>query len=556
MATINPNIIGSDGVVPKYDEEGRWTIFNIDEIYLGGTAAGKYVPKVNDYVRDVVNKKTYIVTALSNLWIPTLQDIDSGEGGVLEEDLIIGPSAGRQSETYRVYVDSSTLPATLCVDARLKVAGSMSSYARIFRGTDLSATGEVVSVIYSNGVYLDDKIPLELVAYDSHDNHSIKCVPPAFTKRTIKDGELLTLVIYSQTDKVISKKVLMAENTSFIRSVSANQKYISHLSIKTPFLDVTDNRVIKYPINVPVGSLNIYGNVHYSNGEIKSLPVDGTKFRLLGLESFVATIVGQEIPLVLSYRLDTDEAAYGAISSDGKYITEPFTLLTQVENNVFTPKLYAFPEWKQSLNAYILRWFLMDLRRDIMIDVTSFVRFNESSDVWEGARYNNIQNLSVRINLKDVSEAFPDYIHTQTMFIILRNNNITDGTKFEIGFDPNQQNLFGQNLQALTTMVNQNLWKVDIRSNIGSFNLWLEAMYYNTKPLFNVRKEIKAPIPTHFAIVLDGARTEYPIESWDKELTTNSNLDFHSNIYIEFLKVDGTNKMKLSVAGLPIKRTN
>jgi hypothetical protein len=137
MGTNNPNIIGSDGAVPKYDPDGRWTIWNLDEVYLGGPATGKFVVKVNDYVRDLVNRKTYIVTALSDLLIPTMVDVNAVDGDVLDEDLIIGPSAGRQSETYRVYVDASTIPATLCVDARLKILGSMSSYARIFRGTDL-----------------------------------------------------------------------------------------------------------------------------------------------------------------------------------------------------------------------------------------------------------------------------------------------------------------------------------------------------------------------------------------------------------------------------------
>ena len=554
MATNNPNIIGSDGAVPKYDPDGRWTIWNLDEVYLGGPATGKFVVKVNDYVRDLVNRKTYIVTALSDLLIPTMVDVNAVDGDVLDEDLIIGPSAGRQSETYRVYVDASTIPATLCVDARLKILGSMSSYARIFRGTDLSATGEVVSVVYSNGQYLDDKISLELAAYDSHDNHTIKNVPPAHTNKVIKDGELLTLVIYSQTDRVISKKVMMAENTSYIRSVNANQKYISHVSIKTPFLDVTDTRVIKYPINVPVAGLNIYGNVHYSDGSIRSLPVDGTKFRLLGLESFVATIVGQEVPLVLSYRLDDDETVYGAVSADGKFITEPFTLLTQVENGVFTPKLYAYPEWNNTLSTYTLRWFLMDLRRDIMIDVTAFVRFNESSDVWTGNTFNNIQNLSVRINLSDVSESFPDYIHTQTLFIILRRAGNVAGSKFEIGFEPNQANLFGQNLEASAAMTNQNLWKVNLKNDISNLVTWIDQLYYNTKPLFNNRREDRPVMPTHFAIVVDGARFEQPITSWDKDITVNSNLDLYSNIYIEFLKIDAGNTLKLSVAGLPIKK--
>jgi hypothetical protein len=274
----------------------------------------------------------------------------------------------------------------------------------------------------------------------------------------------------------------------------------------------------------------------------------------LGLESFVATIVGQEVPLVLSYRLDDNETVYGAVSADGKFITEPFTLLTQVENGVFTPKLYAYPEWNNTLSTYTLRWFLMDLRRDIMIDVSTFVHFNESSDVWTGNTYNNIQNLSVRINLSDVSESFPDYIHTQTLFIVLRRGGNVTGPKFEVGFEPNQANLFGQNLEASALMTNQNLWKVNLKNDISNITSWIEQLYYNTKPLFNIRREERAVMPTHFAIVVDGARFEQPITSWDKDITVSSNLDLYSNIYIEFLKIEPGNTLKLSVAGLPIKK--
>lgn len=552
--SINPNIIGSDGAVPQYDPDGRWTTWNINEIYTGSLATNKFVPKINDYVRDTVRRETYIVTAISSLLIPTLVVVNDIEGDVLVEDAIIGASTGRQSETYRVYLDNSTLPATLCVDARLKIMGSMTSYARLFRGTDSTITGEVVSMVYSNGHYLDDKIMLELAAYDSHDNHTIKNVPPAHTNRTLKDGELLTLVVYSQLDRVVSKKVLMVENTSYIRSVNANQKYISHVSIKTPFLDSNDHRVINYPINVPVGGLNIYGRVHYSDGSIRTLPVDNSKFRLLGLESFVATIVGQEVPLVLSYRLDNDESVYGSVSADGKFITEPFTLKTEVENGVFTPKLYGYPEWNQVLNSYTLKWWLMDLRRDILMDVTAFVRFNDNSSIWVGDSYNNVQNISVRINLSDVSESFPDYIHTQTMFIILRKTGNVLGHKFEIGFEPNQNQLYGQNLEAVANMVNQNLWKVNLKNDIINYSDWLERLYFNTKPLFSLRREERPVAPTHFAIIIDGVRFEQPISAWDKDITISSNLDLYSNIYVEFLKVTTANTLKLSIAGLPIKR--
>lgn len=556
MAT-NPVIRGTDGAIPQYDPEARWTTWHIDEIYLGGIAHLKYVPKIKDYVIDTINKRTFIVTSINDLLIPTLQDINSYNGEELVEDVIVGPSIGRQSETYRVYIDDSTIPHTMAVDARVKIYGSMCTYARLFRGTDISISGEVLSVIFDNGRYLDDKVLLELAQYDSHDivNHTVKSVPSCHTDKKIKDGELVTLVIYNSIGKVVSKKTLIAENTSYIRSVNADQKYISHIGIETPFIDPVDTKVIKYPINVPVASLNIYGLVYYSDGSIRKLPVDNTKFRLLGLEKFVSTVVGQEVPLVLSYRLDKNETVYGSVSSDGHYVTEPFTLLTDVENGVFTPKLYGYPEWNRVTNQYQLKWYLMDLKRDILLDVSSYVHFNETSDVWNGNEYNTIQNLSIRINLADISPAFPDYIHTQTLNIVLRKPFTEEGTKYEIGFEPNQKELYGTNLKAVCQMVNQNYWKVNIKNNISNMLEWVDKLYLNTKPVYSIRREERPLTPTHFAIVIDEHRFEHPLSDWDKTLVVSTNLDLKSNVYVEFLKeVNNGNKLKLSVAGLPIER--
>ncbi len=60
--------------------------------------------------------------------------------------------------------------------------------------------------------------------------------------------------------------------------------------------------------------------------------------------------------------------------------------------------------------------------------------------------------------------------------------------------------MFGQGLGAQCVMVNQNVWRVNVRSGFNSFADWLQAFFYNTKPLFNNRNETKAPEPTHMKV--------------------------------------------------------
>ncbi|WP_200850974.1 hypothetical protein, partial [Klebsiella pneumoniae] len=66
----------------------------------------------------------------------------------------------------------------------------------------------------------------------------------------------------------------------------------------------------------------------YSDGSKKIMPVDGTKFNLYGLQNFIATIVGQKIELVLSYKLSADEYVYGASASLQKHLSIPYWATT------------------------------------------------------------------------------------------------------------------------------------------------------------------------------------------------------------------------------------
>lgn len=541
-----------DGYTVTYDPDALWRLWDIDQIYTGVTGQNKHVPKVRDHLINPITDQRYRVTAIDPLTlVPTYEDITNGTSN---EGELLAAGVGSQPDTYRIYLDSSVTPHKLHVDARLKLHADTAAYAKIFKGTNISASGHVLGMLYDqNGTFLTHNIPLVLVAMDTHENHGIKVIPTCYTNEELVDGAMVTAVIYTAEGGEVSRRTLWVNNSSFIPDLAADTRYVSHVTLESPFMSQTDDHVIEYPINVPLQAMNMFGRVHYSDGSSILLPVDGGKFSLLGLERFVGTYPGQHVPLVLRYRLDTTEVAYGQlVSADGKHIAEPYDLVTTEQRGAFTIKLSGYPVWRSDLSEYQIRWFMSDLNRDVMFDVTPYIYFNQSSDVFNPVGYGLVQKLSVRVNLKDVSQALPSFIHTQTQTVVLMSPGTVAGANWKLAFEPNQEPLFGEALSAQVNMINQNLWRLNIRAGITNFNDWLDRVFYDSKPLYDLRKEQKAPEPTHIAMFIGAARSEVPISMWNQEFTVSLNLSSQSNLQMEFIRRTDQGDLRLGVVAVPL----
>ena len=541
-----------DGYTVTYDPDALWRLWDIDQIYTGVTGQNKHVPKVRDHLINPITDQRYRVTAIDPLTlVPTYEDITNGTSN---EGELLAAGVGSQPDTYRIYLDSSVTPHKLHVDARLKLHADTAAYAKIFKGTNISDSGHVLGMLYDqNGTFLTHNIPLVLVAMDTHENHGIKVIPTCYTNEELVDGAMVTAVIYTAEGGEVSRRTLWVNNSSFIPDLAADTRYVSHVTLESPFMSQTDDHVIEYPINVPLQAMNMFGRVHYSDGSSILLPVDGGKFSLLGLERFVGTYPGQHVPLVLRYRLDTTEVAYGQlVSADGKHIAEPYDLVTTEQRGAFTIKLSGYPVWRSDLSEYQIRWFMSDLNRDVMFDVTPYIYFNQSSDVFNPVGYGLVQKLSVRVNLKDVSQALPSFIHTQTQTVVLMSPGTVAGANWKLAFEPNQEPLFGEALSAQVNMINQNLWRLNIRAGITNFNDWLDRVFYDSKPLYDLRKEQKAPEPTHIAMFIGAARSEVPISMWNQEFTVSLNLSSQSNLQMEFIRRTDQGDLRLGVVAVPL----
>ncbi len=549
-----PGIVGLDGQQPVYSPDSRWTTWNKNEIYTGGPGKGKYVPKVGDLVLDQDFWIWYEVQSIDEVtYVAVLVEKETKNvGGNLDDyDKLLGVGPGTQSDTYRVFIDKSVIPYVMAVDARLRVAGTMARTCSIFKGADLSDETQVISKVFDgSGNFLGTKVPLELVAMDGQ-NISIKTVPVCYTAADLADGELLTAVFYSDAGHVISKRQLLAENTSFIRSTDDSVKYIVGISLKSPFMSDSEPDVITYPINVPLAGLFLTGIVHYSDGSTLELPVDNQKFSVFGFDNFISTIVGQKLSIVLKYSLSQGEVCYDAQNTNERFITKEYKATIAKADGAYTVKLFGYPTWIDGINGYRMEWFLYNLDRNLAQRVTPYVRFNENSQVFDPLLFGSRQRVGVNINLQDVSGAYQYYRHVQSMDITLLTPGGEAGTNWMIGFEPTQNPQFGVNNKFRFEFINQNLRHLKIDMGCNNLNEWLDRLYYPTKPLVNPITESVPIIPDRFAVIVNSERVEYDITQWNQMLSVSSTLNHGNSVFIEFIKHTVNNDIKLAIAAAP-----
>jgi hypothetical protein len=552
-------ITGTDGKVPVYEPNSRWCIWNLVEIFMGLAGAGRYVPKISDYVVDTLTDEYFIVTSINpSTMVAVLKHIKRVPIGVIgDDDLLLGVSPGKSNDMFRAYLDTSTMPFTLDVDHRFQVGGTEPVKAKIFKGSMVDGTGKCISGFYDNlGGLLSQEIPLELVTMPNAQNLSVKIVPLCYTTDNLPDGEVVTVVAYAADGHVASMQQLRIKHTAFVRSSNAAVKYVSSISLKSPFLSKSDPSLIQYPLNVPLRGLNLTGVVHYSNGDTIEMPVDGTKFSIFGFEDYIATIEGQEMPLVLKYTLSAGEISYAAGTGDGSFTTKSYKAKTIKNDGAYSIKLFGYPIWIDAVAGYRMTWWLYNLDRNVVYDATAHVKFNANTRMFDPVAYGIVQHLSVSLNIKDVNPAYTSYIHVQAIDVTLVSNGLDRTENWLIGFEPNQDPQFGKGNFVSSFFVNQNYSKIKLDSGALTQADWLQRMYFNTKPLINPDREILPPTPNFFALVINGHSVEFPIALWNSEIILDTALPNSSTLLIKFFKRTADNDIQLSIAGLPVYQSN
>lgn len=554
-------VIGSDGISPVYDPEGLWKTWSVWEIWMGPThpGAGRFVPKIKDYVIDPDTYETWIVDHLDPVSLtPTLRAVRPAgmNYSLTDEDILFGVGPGSQTETFRAYLNDSVFPHTLVIEPRWMPKGTMSSYAKIFLGVNTGPTGEVISKVYdASGNFVSVNVPLEIVALDSHTNYAAKIVQRCNVTRKMVNGERVTVVIYADDGHVVERRQFLIENTDTVADLHASVKYVSEISLESVWLSPTAPDEIHYPLNIPMDALNMMGVVHYSDGSKLKLPVNGGKFSMMGLEGIHSSIPGgannsEPRNLVLRYILSPGETAYASTGVNSNYVVKPYRLVIVNPNESIAVKLFGYPFWEGESFGYRMRWFLLNLARNIKFEVTPYVQYSSTLGPYDPKLYGYIQRKLVTINLRDVSGAFIPYIHTQLVDIVLNgpadsdeHANWTVATQ-----SSDQQPRYGEHVWGKITGD-----KVNFKADHGNYVSWLKAFYEDTGPLTNPAVGTEVLTPSHFVVDYGGQTTEWPMAMWDKDLNIAGVVATKTTAVIRFIKRTTGGDLQLSYAAAMLK---
>lgn len=522
-------------IVPIVDQSRGWRYWYYDEIYTTPLGVGRYVPNVNDAVWswELGLHRVTAVNYLTGESTLVSHTFTNNNGGVLAVDALLGSGPGSVSESFRVYVNTTVSPPTMAVDRRVHIYGSDASYVKIFKGTDTGPSGHVVSAMFSGVTLLSENIPLETVVTPGVGVLAVKTVQVGWSIEALLEGEVVTCVTYSAGGAVLCVTRLLVSLSNFIHTTDTSRRYILGIELISPFLSLTNNRLLEYPGNVLVQSDSMLGRVRYSDATHVDLPIDGTRMAVHGMEAYTATVLNQELPIVLVYTLLPNEYSYIASAPQpARFIAEPYTVTTLESLGAYDVKLFVVPRWVTApVPKWTLDYYLYSLDRDVVIDATAFVQYSPVSPVFNGSLVNAPQTLTVAVNLNLLSPSYSLYRFVQSFTVNLKSSGSTGNTAnyWQIEYTPNH--FYGSGVWAVTSLdANPIYRRLDISMGLVDVADWLAEIYSPIEPLTYSHTEYLPPTPTHVVVRLGAV--------WSRELTVNDALLLITGITVPVLQGD------------------
>lgn len=548
------------GIDPVIDVDRRFSIWKMSDIYSdAANNTGRYVPNVDDIIVDYSN----------GWWRCTHVDFETGYSTLIpwafnnitdntdETDIIVGGNS-TTNDSYRIYVNTKKVPYEFSFDTRLKIYGSAGSYVKIFK--DGNVEGPPISAVFNSaGAVVSENIQLENVVIPNTTVTAIKVPTQGNLVEMVETGEVLNAVVYSNSGAVLAIFKVIVVITNFVRTIDAGKKIITNISLVSPYISAGDDRLLEYPSNMTVDSSSLIGKVTYNDGTTQRYPVDGPKFKMLGLENYVTSQLGQTVPLVLTYTLATSEYSNNVKEVNGvRFINKSYSLTTVESDNLYSVKLYVVPYWNGANNKWYLDYYLYNLERENVYKVTNFIEYGVNSNAFDGgaAKWGVAQEITVSINLDKLGSSFSYSRHVQTFNITLHQagSNLTSSGYYTLEYDNNS--IFGRISYANVATNESGEIIIDFSNGYSVVTQWLEQVYRSTEPLYFPFGEAAAPTPTHVKIIIGSA--------WSREVPINTILSLIQNvstrveqgdlIRLEFIANYNTKRLQLATVGLVAKR--
>lgn len=540
----------------------KYSLLDSDNVVVK-TEFGKWVPNENDLVHDFEMAQWFRVSRVDyTTYVAELAVWETKDEGptLAELDVLLGTGPGYASETWRCYLDTRVFPHLLQLDNQLHIRGSESHEIRVFKGVNVSASGEVISAYYVNNEYVNDAIPLEVYATTKLDNVAEKVPKMGYTSRKLNDSEVVTAVTYNIHGTPIDYNKLLIHNTNLTRRPDEAQKRVQGIKLISSRLSSSEPNVIEMPVNITAASLAMRGQVTYTDGSIAIMDVvdeeANGKFKLDGLKYWSPSVGGREQEVTLTYELSqNEEYSYLQGQTANGRVTEPYLIRGIESDPAYSLKLYAFPTWKDDVNGYLLDYWLYDATRQTALRVPrNAVELHPDSSPFNGIDFVTIQTMKVGVKMGLIDPSYGDYVHVQQFQVSLLRSGGQQQTNWRMKFSGNQPDWYGTNLQARVTNAGGGLSNIEMANGFTKLEDWLGAVYTPINPLYDNANEPGAPTPTHVIITTNTRTFELPISQWATPTVFVNDVIEGGTIYLKWVKRMINGDLQLGVSGLTVHK--
>jgi len=489
----------------EYDPLRGFRTWNINEIYGIGNS-GTIVPNIDDLVIDYQHGLFRVIqvdtTSNPPTYVPTLLLVDFS----LLAQAQAGSSNSINLPSYQpnvlelAFLNTAVTPFTIDIDDKYRAYGSEINYAKLFLGTDISNTGTVISQTFNgSGSFVSENI--EMVTVDSTNPAILR--PPTFnTSTAMYDGQIVTLVTYTQSGGPTGEHQFRIKNSNVIKGLGNNVVYIVDVALSSNLLDPTITDTINIPANVPFTGGDFQARLIYNNGTSALISVGTSKCKIFGMDDFNTSIVGSKSKIVLTYYPDSTEAIVNSSNPSNKAISHIYTVNTVSYNSDYSFKVFIVPNWNGTTNTYTNDYYLTNLSHSILIKLTNNqITVTRPNNGTVNYGPSNPQELVLSIIMSRVFvSGYTNYTFTQ-MATIAYGTPTT--TPFIIDYLNNNESVFGNLAYAEYSVLGQQV--LSIKSGALSLQQWLTLLYYPIQPIYDQTVSLSPPTPDNFQLIYAGA---------------------------------------------------
>ena len=403
------------------------------------------------------------------------------------------------NDKFCLYQDERTDPHKLVVDAKLLFYGNNLQEYALFR-TNLDGKEECISLyLDSNDKFISDRIPMQSLRDDFP---MYKWPTNCHTTHELAEGEPILLRVFNNLGNVA------AEITLFIRNAVWNNDLNNHLNpivgMDVLSLQMRGDEFFLYTKQDP-SHLNIRPYLIYADGTRMFVPLDNIQCFMYGMDDFLPSYPGYSQTLVFKYFLSYRETAIGHTAKNQvRYITCSKKLVVIKNTNDYSVKLSTIPVFLSASRSWKLHFFAYSDRRDAVFDVTDLVTFNPDYQ-FDGSQesWGKLQHIEMQYDLQSIFNTDDPLPGAQTLWITVWDPEYKY-EKYTFRDSKDDDRVYGVDGSITRRPVihyDKTLQQYFIPTSVfGNWDAVVESFYRLARPPFDIKKETKAPTPTHFTI--------------------------------------------------------